>query len=1130
MTVLINNPIQAANPEISAIVKASAGVGKTYLLVTRLLRLLLNNVRPDAILAITFTRKAAAEMQSRLFERLYHLATTSETEISKELKNIGVDATPEMIQLAQQLYENLMHSEYQVRTSTFHAFCQEVLRKFPLEAEVPPGFELLDDEISFRSAAWDALYDKATLDPKCNIAQALEVLYELNNGLHNTHQSLDNFLSQRSDWWAFTQGQTDPVKFAIHTLLVDLDINPEENPYHRFFSENTRHKLSRLVNFLTIHNTKTNLKHATIIQDIIENNIFITAEENQNSYQKPFTDLFDFFIKKDGESRHSKTVKSREKKIGADGETEFLEICQDFSTELHFINELVLKHYNFHLSSAWYTAGEELINLYQKLKTEQRLLDFVDLEWNTYQLLNHSDNALWVQYKLDQRIDHLLIDEFQDTNPTQWRLILPLLEEFASQESSAKDSARSVFIVGDEKQSIYGFRRADPRLLNQAGEWLEENLQAQIFPMDQSRRSSTAVMDLLNSLFKTPYFENRLPNFHGHSTFLDEMPGQLTLLPIIEKEISEAEPVYFRNPLEEPLLNNDQPYYREGQQIAQNITQLIEQNTGISEGDELRPVAYSDIMLLIRSRTHVADYERAFREAGIPYLSNNKGTLFECQEIQDLMALINVLYTPYNNLALATILRSPIFHCSNDDLISIAIAQNNEKEEKYSWYEIISQLDENNSSSDTLKYAINCLKRWRTLSGHLPIHDLLDMIFHEACIFDKYEQQIPKHFKQRVKANLNQFLSLALEIDSGRYPSLGRFISKLRSMQQNEDSPDEASNESHEGAIRILTIHGSKGLEAPIVFIADTADAKSASNNSYKTLIQWPENEDKPTQFLLCPVKDKQAEHIKAILRSNENKSNIEDANLLYVALTRARQALFISGCQTKKQNKPSWYSLIEESWPETNETLPLCKNHKNKENTLKDKTVKNIELFSEAAVYSNETIYQPSQSNKENSDNNSTIRGTIIHRALELLEKNTVPEIEIQIKEEFSLKATESVISDCIQEAQSVFSHADFSLFFNSEDYIQAFNELPVLLNISGKMRPGIIDRIVIAENEVFILDYKSHSDSEIEKLPSIAKEYKLQMSFYAQVANKLWPDKKIRSIILFTHYLKSIEVTSNV
>jgi len=1109
---MTNNPILAANPEISAIVKASAGVGKTYLLVTRLLRLLLLDVRPDAILAITFTRKASAEMQSRLFERLYHLAISSEASVIKELQNIGADASLASVQSAQQLYEKLMRSEYQVKISTFHAFCQTVLQKFPLEAEVPPGFELLEDEVSYRAAAWDALYDEATQEPHSQTAQALETLYELNNGLSNTHLALDNLLSQRSDWWAFTQGQAEPAIYASQQLQTELNIDPTENPYQGFFSDKNRQKLSRLVQLLNTHDTKTNLGHADKIQHIIENEVFLDPNSPQHQAEKCVNQLYAFFINKDEENRHHKTVKSREKKLGENGELEFLDICLSFTVQLLSLNERRQTHHLFHASAAWYVAGQRLIELYQTLKLEQRLLDFVDLEWNTYQLLNHSDNAMWIQYKLDQRLDHLLIDEFQDTNPTQWRLILPLLEEF----SATQASSRSVFIVGDEKQSIYGFRRADPRLLFQAGQWLEENLQAKIFPMDKSRRSAPAVITLLNALFQDVYFEKRLPNFHTHSTFLNNTPGQITLLPLIHKEAPTSDIDHFRNPLEQPLVKKDQPYYREGQQISSHIQQLMQAQCIIESPTGPRPIEYADIMILVRSRTHVADYERAFLEAKLPYISNNKGTLFECQEIQDLMALLNVLYTPYDNLAFATVLRSPIFQCDNDDLTFIAT-----QAKSTSWYE---SLEDETTRSPLLQHAMTTLSRWRSLSGHLPIHDLLDMLFHEANIIQQYESQVPTHFKHRVSANLNQFLSLALEIESGRYPSLGRFIGKLKHMLQNNDSPDETGDTSIEGAIRILTIHASKGLEAPVVFLADAADVKKSSKNSYQALIQWPENKNKPSEFLLCPKKDKQPTYVKKLLETNKEKANTEDANLLYVALTRARQALYISGCGTAKPTS-SWYHLIEARWPDVTQTLPT---EESITQSTVPKTMTNLEkklvpvLFSSPNVYHDKLLSSPIHSEEKN----AALRGTIIHRALELLEKNSAHNIETQLKDAFFDGSNHDLINDCTHEALSVFSYSEFRGYFNPSLYSQAYNEMPICLNSKGKNKHGIIDRVIENDAEIIILDYKTHRNIELESLPSVAKEYQQQMYFYRQAAQAIWPNKSIRLTILFTHFLQVYEL----
>jgi len=1114
---MLKIPIQAADPSINAIVKASAGVGKTYLLVTRLLRLLLCGVQPDAILAITFTRKAATEMQSRLHERLYALATLPEAEVRQELENIGVEVTPQSINSSRQLYETIMRSDRQIKTSTFHAFCQDVLRKFPFEADVPPGFELLDNDVTYRARAWDALYDEATNNPQSHTAQALESLYELCNGLHNTHASLDNFLSQRSDWWAYTQGQSNPVNYAIQKLLVELDIDPTENPYHGFFNQTNQNRLSQLIKFLTAHDTKTNLKQASLFQSIIESPLFSHPIQEFPQYENILSQLSKFFLNSKGENKHNKPVKAREKKIGLDGENQFLEICQSFAIQILALNEITARHHNYRLSASWYQAGNQLISHYQTLKLEQRLLDFTDLEWNTYQLLNHHDNAMWVQFKLDQRIDHLLIDEFQDTNPTQWRLILPLLEEF----SRSDEKTRSVFIVGDEKQSIYSFRRADPRLLDQAGVWLAENLHAESFPMDKSRRSSNTIMSLVNSLFKSPQMENRISNFHEHTTFLDQLPGKIELLPLIEKEIENQEPIYFRNPLLQPLQKDDQPYYREGQQIAERITQLIEKKIAISEGNINRSIRYSDIMILIRSRTHVVDYEKALREASIPYLSNNRGTLFECQEIQDMIALLDVLYTPYNDVALATVLRSPLFQCSNDDLI--VLAKNNKKT---AWFDTLLQIEGSVDCPESLTFASSTISRWRNFSGHLPIHDLLDLIFHESDIFTRYEKHVPSHYIHRIKANLHQFLLLALEIDSGRYPSLGRFIGKLRTKFQNDDSPDEAILESNSGSVRILTIHASKGLEAPVVFIADSANTKSGAHDSYQPLIQWPETEDKPTQFLLCPNKQKQTERIRQLLQQNGHKKDIEDANLLYVALTRARQALYISGCNTSKTDKLGWYGLIKDNWPSNNDELEILEQvacPATSPATDEKITALDDVLFSKQYYLTTDTNASITNDNQENEN---TIRGTIMHRIFELMEKNNTNEITQLILNEFQDKKDKSTLSGWIEEVKSVYQHPEFECFFNPTKYSQAMNEMPILDSNEKKTKYGVIDRLIVTKNEILILDYKTHRDIPIDKLTTVANEFYKQMDFYGDAVKNIWPHKRVRMFVLFTYHKKSVEL----
>ncbi|MDX1812368.1 MAG: UvrD-helicase domain-containing protein, partial [Gammaproteobacteria bacterium] len=278
------NPILAASPTTNAIVKASAGVGKTYLLVTRLIRLLLQDVAPDSILAITFTRKAAAEMQSRLSERLYELAICNEEDARNLLENIGAKTDPASIHKAQSLYEKLLNSPRQVRAATFHSFCQDVLHKFPLEADVPPGFDLLDEAKIYHQTAWEMLYDEATQTPDGKLAKALETLFALTGSVYSTQESITRFLEQQADWWAFTADSEDPVDCAVNKLRDSLNIDDEtENFYLELFNATQRQKIYRLLELWDLHCTPAQKKLFTALQHYAEDDVFITANLAEDS-------------------------------------------------------------------------------------------------------------------------------------------------------------------------------------------------------------------------------------------------------------------------------------------------------------------------------------------------------------------------------------------------------------------------------------------------------------------------------------------------------------------------------------------------------------------------------------------------------------------------------------------------------------------------------------------------------------------------------------------------------------------------------------------------------------------------------------------------------------------------------
>ena len=817
--------------------------------------------------------------------------------------------------------------------------------------------------------------------------------------------------------------------------------------------------------------------------------------------------------------------------MGADGQERFLELHTILSEKLIQTNAALAAIRTIETSSAWYIAGQHYLNHFQKLKKEQRLLDFTDLEWQTYLLLNKSNNALWVQYKLDQRIEHLLVDEFQDTNPTQWRLILPLLEEIAASEDERK---RSVFIVGDEKQSIYRFRRAEPRLFLAAEKWLRENLNATTCPLSHSWRSSPAIINFINKLFTQNEFKTLLPGFIEHNTHKEKLSGKVTVLPLSLKEVIEKEdendsPLILRNPLDEPREESvNQQYFNEGLMIAEQIRNLIKQKTAIAIKEDYKAIDYDDIIILLRSRTHVADYERALRQTGIPYIGANRGTLLESLEVNDMLDLLQWLILPFDNLSLAGILRSPLFSVTNDDLVAIKQAS------KGSWLDRLENFVQQNPEHKSLPRAYKLLIQWQDDASKLPVHDLLDKIYSEANVLARYIAAFPAHLSQRVEANLNRFLELALEMDSGRYPSLSRFSAWLSELRQMEnEAPDEPVSYSADEAkqrVQILTVHAAKGLEAPVIFLADSANSPS-NKKAYSTLIDWPAEKEKPDYFLLTATKSNLDEFSTNCIAEQDFFEQRENANLLYVALTRAKQMLYISGSEPKNKDH-GWYEKICSAFEfnSMDNTVPVILETIGNENKItvkkesgsKKAVVIPLELSSPIKIQNQQLDISPSQQttlfneHRQSSEEN-TLRGIIMHQMLNTLSRSPVTRLD----KFYSAEMKEVQITELERwwkECQNIVKNKSFTNYFDSSCYDQFYNEVPIQFKDSNKMIYGIIDRLIIKDKNVTIIDYKTHPYVSAENIENIAQTYQKQMQLYQKGVQLLWPEYNVTSALLFT------------
>jgi len=1113
---------------LNATVQASAGSGKTYLLINRLVRLLLLGAEPATILAITFTRKAATEMQYRLLEKVYELSCAGPDELERMLNELNLSTVSEKLRLnARQLYEQLLHSTQPLKATTFHAFCQDILRRFPLEADVPPGFELVEQTRTLQHQAVEALMVEVAQDDSSDLFHALTWLLD-NLGLYTTTATLNTFIEQRSEWWAYTQTSNNALEYATTNLKSQLHVDEGSEPFAKFFNHQPHLiELEQFARLLELHPTKTNLEHARILSGVLNTDLDLTSR---------FDAIWLIFFTAKNEPRARKSSAAQQKKMGVDKEEVFLSLHTLYCDKLQQVQNDLNTLFTFNMNKAWYTAGSHALALFQRYKLEQRLLDFSDLEWKTYKLLNHGDNAQWVQYKLDARINHLLIDEFQDTNPTQWHLISPLLEEIASQQ----ESLRSVFLVGDAKQSIYRFRRAEPRLFDYAEKWMESSLKAETIPLHKSWRSAPAIISFINTTFGSGALNQQLTEFIPHEVHYIKRWGKVSMLPLVNEPDNVPEEPIWRNPLQQPRSEKIAVRYQmEANQIAQMIIELTSNNL-IGDEENARPVRYSDIIILLRNRNHITEYEQALRHANIPYIGDARGTLLKSLEIADLVNLLQWLNMPQDDLALAGILRSPLFSVTDNDLILLANTSGR------FWHDRLLSLRQTLSNEHPLSLAITLLEQWRSLADHIPVHDLLDHIYSSGNVLARFAASYPLHQRDRVIANLNGFIELALDMDSGRYPSLLRFIQWLKELYTlDNDAPDEPVSGQSSDRVRLLTIHAAKGLEAPVVFLAD-ATHKAKAGNAYSVLLNWPLTSKKPDTFILVPPVDNQEVFSRSLIDLKQRDDSREEANLLYVALTRSCQLLYISGNMSTTRKYTGWYGQIAQQYDldpmEITEPHILEESNRpplkpaeivkvdsviNKPDPRLSQPLVTKKVFHEIAPSKMVDEYVLHESKQSET---ARLRGIIIHAMLDKLSQNSKIELTqfLSRPDMASLTGgqTQETLESYWQEACKIVVHEDFVKYFNVECYDKALNEVPIIYNKDDLTVHGIIDRLVIKRDSIIFIDYKSHTHVNSDNAEEIATTYVAQMQYYKEGLARIWPDKDITSIVVFTHCAIAIEL----
>ncbi|MHB0985768.1 MAG: UvrD-helicase domain-containing protein [Sulfuricella sp.] len=1083
----------ALNPAASAVVEACAGSGKTWLLVSRIVRLLLAGAAPSEILAITFTRKAAQEMASRLRDWLRLLALESDDEVRKFLRERAVPEheVEALLPRARSLFEIFLSAQPGITINTFHGWFLQLLQRAPLESGAGGDWGLLDQTSALLEEAWQLFAEDLQSDRNAETAQALDFLFA-EHGLHNTRSLLLDFVAKRAEWWAYTEGAGDAAAFAAEALRCDLAVEPERDILADLFADAALAiDAAEFAGWLE-RGTTTDLKHAEKLRKALAG--------------RDFEALSAVFLTGEGEPRKREYSKALAGRVGEAGAARFLDLHRMLSARMREAHQQLAVQAAYRLNLAGLRCGAGLLAAYQQLKAERQTVDFTDVEWRVHQLLNRSEHAEYMQYKLDSRYRHILLDEFQDTNPLQWQIMRSWLDA-----STGAGSAPTVFLVGDPKQAIYRFRRADARLFGIAADFLERGYGAHRLRQNVSRRSAPPVLEAVNRLFeKEPGFSG----FERHEAHHGGLPGRVEALPLAEDENKEAAsgeaqpsvPI-LRDPLTEALEEaEDRRVEREAQQLAEKIGTIVATWQVAGEDGATRPAEFRDILLLKRSRTRLEIYERALRAARIPYVSSRQGGLLETLECSDLIALLTFLITPFADLCLAQALRSPLFGCSDDDLMALAL------ETDGSWWARLHAVAGREEASPALQRACGLLQGWLTLTDTLPVHDLLDRIYFEGELPRAYVSAVPEAMRGAVLANLHAFMELALNIDSGRYPSLPKFINELQQLRRAraEEAPDEGVVGDAGDAVRILTIHGAKGLEAPIVWLLD-AHASPRNERGYRAVLDWPPESARPRNFFLYGGKGERAAQWQPVFDAEAQLEAREDLNLLYVAMTRARQALIVSGCQTARGGGvESWHGKVlralagggQGAAAELGQMPLVCDGAMHVSAVPSD-------VFLACPGPAVPTGKRISQRQTE-----AQRHGIRLHALLEWIAppEPVLDKASLRDRLELDGAGFDALWRDAVGLTQA----PHLRRFFDPESYLHAWKELPYRTAAGENRR---IDRLVEFEDSVWILDFKAAERAEEGNLAACAAPYLGQMAEYRAAMRDVFPSKPVRAVLVFAN-----------
>jgi ATP-dependent helicase/nuclease subunit A len=1131
----------AADPGNSVWVSANAGSGKTHVLSRRVIRLLLQGTDPSKILCLTYTRAAAANMARRVYDDLAAWTMRADADLAADIEKLeGKRPGPDSLRRARRLFAEALETPGGLKIQTIHAFCEAILHQFPLEANIAGHFEMLDQQMerSLITEASRAMITGAAVSENPSLAAAFASILD-RSGESGLEALLGEIVAKRESLRLFV-AQLEQQDGRFPALFAEFGFDRGET------AETIAGSVWPLAGFDRDYfdafaSAAEDVHARTVVEKILPEARRAFAETDP---QRRLALLAAGFLTVEGEPYAAKSFKQ----ALCHRVPDLLERYRFAAAAIISIADRLALFRMLEATSAALVVADWLIARYERMKAARGYLDFNDLINRTARLLSRADVGPWVQYKLDQGIDHILIDEAQDTSPDQWNVVRRLAEDFFSGLGARDGVHRTVFAVGDEKQSIYSFQGADPRLFADSGHYFGKRVRAakgrfETVKLNWSFRSTGDILAAVDEVFAGGARKGltRDPEPIEHKAIRADAPGYVEIWPSISASAVE-EPDDWRESVDHATA----PAVQLADSIARTIAGWIGK-PDIIEGKS-RALGAGDVLVLVRKRDRfIHALSRSLKVLGIAVAGADRLSLSGHIAVKDLVALGRVVLQPHDDLSLAALLRSPIFALPEEALFAVAHGRRPA-------VSLEQALRAQALADPALMAMVVQLEQWRSDAAFKPVFDFYAGVLGR----DGVRRRLVARLGPEAGDIIDEFLNFCLAQEKTGTPGLEAFLATL------ESAAPEVKREMDQGRgeVRIMTAHAAKGLEAPVVFLVDNG-SRPFSEQHLPRLLPFASRGRlwQGTGYLWRASAVVANDNSRAAAARIKEAAEEEYRRLLYVGMTRAEDRLIVCGYHGQQQpDAGTWHALVSaalvgapgaEALPDA---VPGRQRHRYRVTRQQAQAMLALgmqplkavatpapnwlrqpippepalprPLTPSRATASIEGAFEPSSVARSpvlDPDREPSVaiaRGIALHRLLQVLPGLAEAEREAaarrylgRIGASWAPDAREQALASVMR----ILAEPAFTALFSGHSRAEV--GVSGTLDIGGVRRAvsGKIDRLSVTADAVLIVDYKTTSPAPAG-LDGVQPAHIAQLALYRALLEPLYPGRAIEAALLYT------------